>query len=471
MDENYRTRISHQPDWLIDGLVKSAVFADESRDEPMFKTEVSWNQLKTQVQSLLVRSGLNLTKREIGVATYWLTERIAGYVSEQDTKETLTETMQNLVSQYIVDKSLQRTTGVSERGPIHTREWYDKNYGQAPGMDKDAAADDDDSGPELSDDSEPQVFVGIDGDNIGSLVEETLLTDDPEAASAISRSIHDAHDEIGDVVKERGGRLIFDGGDNMLFTLPLDIDTIEGIRRIYRDKTGHSATVGIGKRPIEAHFALVVGKNTGKDKIVVFGQEVLDEYEAIHEEQEEAAPLFQKLKYRASVSAGASGVEGVVDRAFWDLGVARVLRAVLGKLGLPVNDESVYDTFIRLVHAHGLDSVASIHRFFTMGFDALENAVRTVRGGPEPTVTAGVKFMALAAVPTSEPQHFPGQSVPPFGQTRKSPHPRKDWLTIEDYNKDQVDVSKTDVSYVGGNVPKDSQMMCGGDQGDPIYVP
>lgn len=69
-------------------------------------------------------------------------------------------------------------------------------------------------------------------------------------------------------------------------------------------------------------------------------------------------------------------------------------------------------------------------------------------------------------------EHKPGHTNIPGGSGQRSPHKRHDWLNTEDYNKDQVDYSKTDWYFVGGNHTKDQEEMTfGGDPGPAIYVP
>jgi hypothetical protein len=598
MNERETTRITQHPDWLVAGLVRSALFPKDSPDEPMFNTGITYGQLKSQVQDLLNRSGVNLTSREVGVASYWLTERIAQNISDTDTKDTLIEAMNSFVTQYIVDKAAGRASGTPTRGPIHTREWYDK-YHTPPeeGMEKGSAAED-----------TGMVYIGIDGDNMGSLVEESLLTNEPEEAQRVSRSIHEAHKAIRMIVKDRGGKLIFDGGDNMLIYMPFEPETIERMRQIYVDKTQHTATVGVGKRPVEAHYALVVGKNTGKDRTVIYSDDVKTEYDTIHQEQEKLAPMMEKLKYRA-------------EGGGWDMAIASVLRAAMDELDMQATDEYVYDIFMRLIERYDLNDMRALSLFFAaadretlkqmirevyarrldwsiklagedvndfqageifttlakavesmqdMGhkfqslLEALDNPMlRDIDAGMEqawkrlskamaefcsisdkgirhshyvdevPQIAAEVASMAIpidqalltaikavgnaqdggnnaiiiqpvteimgkwmekinvlamlldmicvvsgarpmvsvAAMPNSQPQHFPGQTNVPNGHGQKSVPKMFDWLSIEDKNKDQVDWSKTDDQYVSTNVPKDSQMMGGGDPGNPIYVP
>lgn len=366
MSEMASTRVSHHPDWMISGLLRLATFADEKPDQPMFSTGVSYAQLKQQVQAMLGRSGLDLTKKEVSAGTYWLSQRIAHDISDSDTKESLMQKLNDFVSQYIVDKSVQRETGVSERSPIRDRKWWDENF--TPPTDREAAADEE-KPKEEGDGPEPveMVYVGLDGDDMGHLVEDSLLSDDPEIAAKISNSIHDAHKAIRRLVSGVGGRLIFDGGDNMLVYMPNDPDVFEAIAEVHERSTKHTVTIGVGRRPIEAHYALVVGKNTGKDKIVIYDESVGAQHATIHKEQEKLEGEQAKLKYRASA----------VDAIGQEINVAERLREALSASGVDASDKAVSDLFWRLVQQFDLNDMRAIRTFFAGADDSdLVSAVK-----------------------------------------------------------------------------------------------
>jgi len=608
MSEKNSTRVSHQPDWMISGLLKAASFPDEEQGQPMFNTGVTYAELKAQVQALLARSGVDLTPREVSAGTHWLSQRISNDISATDTKETLMHKLNDFAMQYIVDKTNQRATGVSQRSPIRDRAWWDKNY--TPPTDREAAADEKEKAPEGEAEVVDMVYVGLDGDDMGHLVEDSLLSDDPEVAAKISNSIHDAHRAIRKLVAGVGGRLIFDGGDNMLVFMPNEPEVFEAIREIHQRITKHSVTIGVGHRPIEAHYALVVGKNTGKDKVVSYDEKVKAQHETIHHEQEQIEETEKKLKYRASAE---------------DLDIAGRLRQVLSAQGSDASDKAVRELFWRLVQNFALDDMNAIDLFFAAAtdsdlssaarqtyakrmdwslrcseareltkveaqalfhslllaveagksldekFQALVKAVddqalhdldeagdvvgerfnrvandfaemidddKTLRyshyADEVHLITAEIASMAIpldlelttalkavvnaedaqnsvidispviklvtkwidrvnaaamaldmvlvvsgakpmemvAADPSSEPVSFPGKTNMPSGGAQKSPHARHDWLTVEDYNKEDVDWTKTDANYVSTNVPKDMGIPVGGaGGGEPIYVP
>jgi hypothetical protein len=159
-------------------------------------------------------------------------------------------------------------------------------------------------------DKKGNLFLAMDGDDMGHTVEDVLLENDTEMAQQLSASIHHAFETIEAFVKEHGGDVIFRGGDNILFSAPdQEAEVIaEGVREIYKSTTDHSATVGVGNQPLHAHRALVVGKNTGKNQTVVWGSDKEALYEEIKEKQQgieecveeaESGELAPSIKYKA----------------------------------------------------------------------------------------------------------------------------------------------------------------------------
>ena len=129
----------------------------------------------------------------------------------------------------------------------------------------------------------------MDGDNMGRTVEEALLTNDTERSQEFSGRIKAAFAEIGEFVVGAGGEIVFSGGDNLLFTVEAEAadQVAEEVRSVYVGHTDHSASVGIGSDPLSAHKALVVAKNTGKDRVVVWASDQEAVYSDIKEKQEE----------------------------------------------------------------------------------------------------------------------------------------------------------------------------------------
>lgn len=152
-------------------------------------------------------------------------------------------------------------------------------------------------------------YIALDGDDAGKIVEQVLLDNDPNEARALSDIIKGAFTEIRRMVVSHRGNIVFEGGDNVLFTVGTNAETLaEEARAIYKNSTGHTATAGVGKEPLDAHKGLVVGKNLGKDQVVVWSPEQEGVYAQIKAKQQEMVQceeafagegLHPGLKYRA----------------------------------------------------------------------------------------------------------------------------------------------------------------------------
>jgi len=302
-----------------------------------------------------------------------------------------------------------------------------------------------------------RVYVGLDGDETGKKVEEALLTDDPDIAQKVSQGIQDAHKEIRDTVKRINGKVVFDGGDNMLLYMPFEKEVLQSFIDTYQQHTGNTCTVGVGKRPIEAHYSLVYGKNTGKAKVVVYSEEIKEELDKIREEQKDLEQVKEKLKYKAQQDT-------------FDLKAFEIIKGALNELNITITDDKVYDIFYRLVEVNNLNTFEEMEQFFGKPREELKTDIRNMY---ESQKTGGLcVWLRQGGVNDHLQPSFPGQSVIPGGKKQRSPHRRTDYLTIEDYNRDQVNYKDTDIQYNSGNQTKDSQdMSMGGEPGDAIYIP
>jgi len=131
-----------------------------------------------------------------------------------------------------------------------------------------------------------EVFVGIDGDSIGDLVQEVLEYDNVELAKIISLTIKSAQDAVIDIIEMFGGEVIFQGGDNTFAKMKYDMDIFESMIKAYKEVSGHTATVGVGNTPKESHRAMVVGKEVlGKGLVVVYNDAVENAYQKLVQER------------------------------------------------------------------------------------------------------------------------------------------------------------------------------------------
>lgn len=150
-------------------------------------------------------------------------------------------------------------------------------------------------------------YFGMDGDDMGHTVEDALIENDIASSQALEKQIKAAFAEIEEWIASIDGKLVFNGGDNILFTATGDPKEIgEKVRGIYKHHTDHSATVGVGHQPVEAHKALIVGKNTGKDQIVVWSESHSDTYEEIKDQQKALEKCEEEIREESDLELGAS---------------------------------------------------------------------------------------------------------------------------------------------------------------------
>jgi hypothetical protein len=161
---------------------------------------------------------------------------------------------------------------------------------------EDEAADKETPNVEIVSDKQ-EWFFGLDGDDMGHTVEDALIENDIARSQEFEKQIKGAFAEIEEWVAEIGGAVIFNGGDNVMFTATGDPKEIaERARSIYKQHTDHTATVGAGHLPVEAHKSLVIGKNTGKDTVVIWSSDQESAYADIKAQQSDLEKCEKTLR-------------------------------------------------------------------------------------------------------------------------------------------------------------------------------
>lgn len=116
----------------------------------------------------------------------------------------------------------------------------------------------------------PKVYLSADGDDQGSHVSAAILTGDVSKAHKLSLLINLGGRAIEKFVKATwGGKSVILGGDDYMGELSsrsIDSACVEKMRKMYSKKTGATLSCGIGSTPEEAMKAIVISKNTGKNR-------------------------------------------------------------------------------------------------------------------------------------------------------------------------------------------------------------
>lgn len=127
-------------------------------------------------------------------------------------------------------------------------------------------------------------YVAVDGDDSGRQLSNALAQNE-DHANVLVGSISTAMADISDWAKEADGSILFNGGDNLAFTITSDANLddvmsfVDGARTIYQEHTGHTAAAGVGLSIKDACNALLVAKCTGKNKAVYWNESAAAVYD------------------------------------------------------------------------------------------------------------------------------------------------------------------------------------------------
>lgn len=121
------------------------------------------------------------------------------------------------------------------------------------------------------------MFVSADGDDIGSQVSAAILSGNEKTAHKLSLLINLGGKAIYNYAKKVwAAKSVISGGDDIMVRVDAKQfvpDDVEVMRSVYaKTVKGATLSVGVGSTPVEAMKALVVAKNTGKDKAVFWDE-------------------------------------------------------------------------------------------------------------------------------------------------------------------------------------------------------
>jgi len=133
------------------------------------------------------------------------------------------------------------------------------------------------------------VFVSSDGDNIGSHVAAAILSGNIAKAKKLSLLIN-----LGGKITDKfarsqwGGKTIIMGGDDLMIQSTkdkFDPTKVDAMRKLYHSKIKATLSCGIGSTPEEAMKAIVIAKNTGKNKAVFWTDDMESTYKRVVKER------------------------------------------------------------------------------------------------------------------------------------------------------------------------------------------
>ncbi|ASC70462.1 hypothetical protein XM38_014010 [Halomicronema hongdechloris C2206] len=119
-----------------------------------------------------------------------------------------------------------------------------------------------------------KLYFAADGDDVGHHLEYLMLRNESAKIFEFSKVFHKAMLWLEyELIESCEAEIIFTGGDNILARISKTDDTlnlIEKIRFEFQKKAKSTLSIGLGKTPREAYFALKLAKTSGKNCVRQF---------------------------------------------------------------------------------------------------------------------------------------------------------------------------------------------------------
>jgi GTP cyclohydrolase III len=115
-----------------------------------------------------------------------------------------------------------------------------------------------------------EIYIAVDGDNVGNRLEYLMLLNDLESLGKFSESLEASMQWLQEqLIKGFGAVVFFNGGDNLLARVSerLSISKLDELRSEFASRTKITLSIGVGETPQEAYFALKLAKVGGKNVI------------------------------------------------------------------------------------------------------------------------------------------------------------------------------------------------------------
>lgn len=106
------------------------------------------------------------------------------------------------------------------------------------------------------------MFLSIDGDRIGKILEQHILEEDLEKLSEFSKSIKNDINDFIDIIKKNNGYVYMDGGDNLFASI--EDSYIEKITTYVKEKNKinqYTFSIGLAKNISDTYLALKYAKS------------------------------------------------------------------------------------------------------------------------------------------------------------------------------------------------------------------
>ena len=116
--------------------------------------------------------------------------------------------------------------------------------------------------------NETACFYGLDGDRIESAIEACLIKGEVDVLRSFSERITSTLEEIMQKVIDKGGKVIYCAGDNILFHGQFSNRWCEEMIDLFQTRTGQTASLGIGNTTAEFYLALKLAKSLGGGQVI-----------------------------------------------------------------------------------------------------------------------------------------------------------------------------------------------------------
>jgi GTP cyclohydrolase III len=116
-----------------------------------------------------------------------------------------------------------------------------------------------------------ELYLAIDGDDVGHRLEYFMLTENRESLEEFSTMFESAMSWLKDtLIRDFGAVIVFSGGDNLLASIGSNTrtgDELEKLRTAFAERARTTLSMGLGESLHEAYFALKLAKTSGKNRI------------------------------------------------------------------------------------------------------------------------------------------------------------------------------------------------------------
>lgn len=108
------------------------------------------------------------------------------------------------------------------------------------------------------------MFLSIDGDRIGKILEQYILDEKLEELSYFSKNIKKDVTDFVHIIEQNGGHVYMDGGDNLFASIENDyIDKVVEYVKEKNMRNQYTFSIGLGSSISDTYLALKYAKSNG----------------------------------------------------------------------------------------------------------------------------------------------------------------------------------------------------------------